>query len=288
LVDAPSGLAFSNWDCDAAGTFYFHTGIQGSYRDPILKLSTSDNFKLYKLPADGTNFSEYGQMSVAPDGTFWLALSGREAAVLLRFNSDGEVTSRTKLDQFANFVLDNFVALNNDAFYIDGFPRPAGMEKKITRYAAMVNASGQKVSTPKLDLLNLDPWSKKILEGGAAAGSDGNLYLLKPPQEVVVVSESGEVLRQLRFSKPDAGFAVRKLSLSGGLAAIWFMKPDEDHRVTNEFLVIEAVSGKEVGRYTTGPELGHATPLCFSRQDGFTLLGGIADGKMKLITAALQ
>jgi len=66
------------------------------------------------------------------------------------------------------------------------------------------------------------------------------------------------------------------------------MEPDEDHRVTNEFLVIEAVSGKEVGRYATGPELDHVTPLCFSRQDGFTFLGGIADGKMELITAALR
>jgi len=125
----------------------------------------------------------------------------------------------------------------------------------------MVNPSGQKVSTPKLDLPNFDPWSKKIPEGGAAAGSDGNLYLLKPPQEVVVVSQSGEVLRHLRFSKPDADFAVRNISVSGGLAAIWFMKPDEEHRFTTEILVIEAVSGKEVGRYAIGPELGKGCPL---------------------------
>ena len=288
LVNAPSEFAASGTPrCDANGNIYFHTAIQGNFKDsPILKLST-DNFKLYKLTPDDTNLGEHGEMSVAPDGTLWLALSGPEAATLLRFNSNGEVTSHVKLDRFANFVLEEFVAFNNDVFFVKGFPRPTATDRTITRYAAMVNASGQDVSTPKLDLPNLDLGSKTPPESAASAGSDGNLYLLES-QEVVVISQSGETLRHLRFRKSDSDYSARNISLSGGWVSIWFTKPDEQHRITTEFLVIEGLSGEEIGRYSAGKELGHAAPVCFSRQDGFTFLGGIADGKMKLITAALR
>jgi hypothetical protein len=288
LVKAPSEFATSGPpQCDANANIYFHTGIQGNFKDsPILRLST-DNFKLYKLTPDDTNLGEHGEMSVAPDGTLWLALSGPDAATLLHFNSDGEVTSHVRLDRFANFVVEEFVAFNNGVFFVKGFPRPTATERTITRYAAMVNASGQNVSTPKLDLPNLDLGSKTPPEGAAAAGSDGNLYLLES-QEVVVMSQSGETLRRLRFRKPDSDYSATNISLSGGWISIWFTKPDEQHRITTEFLVIEGLSGEEIGRYSVGKELGHAAPVCFSRQDGFTFLGGIADGKMKLITAALR
>lgn len=287
LVEAPPEFAFTNSDCDEAGTLYLHTGIQGSYRDPILRLSTTGNFKFFKPTADDTNVGAQGAMSVSPDGTLWLLLSGAESAVLVRFNSDGEVTTRTKIDQFARLVVEEFVAFNNDVFFIAGFPRPMEADQKMTRYAAVVNSSGQLVSVPKLDLPKFDTQSKKIAEGGAAAGSDGNLYLLNP-EEMVVVSQAGEVLRHLRFRKPSADFSTVNVSISGGLAAIWFIKPVEQHLIATELLVLDAVSGKEVGRYSLGPELEHRNPLCFSRQDGFTFLGEVQHGKMKLITAALR
>ena len=108
------------------------------------------------------------------------------------------------------------------------------------------------------------------------------------PEEMVVVSQAGEVLRHLRFRKPSADFSTVNVSISGGLAAIWFIKPVEQHLIATELLVLDAVSGKEVGRYSLGPELEHTSPLCFSRQDGFTFLGEVQHGKMKLITAALR
>jgi hypothetical protein len=226
-------------------------------------------------------------MSVSPDGTLWLLLSGSKSAVLLRFNSDGEITSRTKIDQFASFVVEEFVAFNNDVLFVLAFPLPTEADQKLTRYAAMVNSSGQQVSVPKLDLPKFDTQSTGFSEGGAAAGSDGNLYLLEP-EEVIVVSQSGEVLRHLRFKKPSADFSTVKIRISAGLAAIWFSKPVEDHRVTTELLVLDTVSGKEVGRYSLAPELEYRSPLCFSRQEGFTFRGEIQDGKMELITAALH
>jgi len=287
LIDAPPEFAFTNSECDEAGTLYLHTGTQGSYRDPILRLSTTGNFKQYKLTGEDVNVGQQGAMSVSPDGTLWLLLSGAESAVLLRFNSDGEVTSRSKVDQFARFVVEEFVAFDNDVFFIAGFPRPTEAEPKMSRYTAMVNSSGQQVSAPKLDLPKFDMQSKKIPEGGAAAGSDGNLYLLRP-EEVVVVSQAGDVLRHLRFRKPNPDFFTVNINVSGGLAAIWFIKPVEQHRITTELLVVDAASGEEAGRYSVGPELEHTRPLCFSRQDGFTFLAGIQDGKMKLITAALR
>jgi len=287
LIDTPPEFAFTSSNCDEAGTLYLHTGTQGSFRDPILRVSTTGNSKLYKMTGEDVNVGEQGAMSVSPDGTLWLLLSGAESAVLLRFNSDGEVTSRTKIDQFVGFVVEEFVAFNNDVFFIAAFPRPTEADRKMRRYTAMVNSSGQHVAAPKLDLPKFDTQSKKIPEGGAAAGNDGNLYLLQP-EEVVVVSQAGDVLRHLRFRKPNADFSTVNISVSGGLAAIWFIKPVEQHRTTTELLVVDAASGEETGRYSLGPELEHQSPLCFSRQDGFTFLAGIQDGKRKLITAALR
>lgn len=287
LVDAPSEFASSGSpQCDASGNIYFSTGIQGNYRDsPILKLST-ENFKLYKLPSEDINLGQHGQMSESPDGTLWLALSGPDATTLLRFNSNGEVTSHVRLDRFANFVLEEFVAFDNDVFFVESFRRPTERDRTIKRYAAMVNASNQELSSPKLELPTLDLRSKTPPDGAVAEGSDGNLYLLES-QEVVVVSQSGETIRHLRFRKPDSNYISSNISLSGGWVSIWFAKPNEQHRITHEFLVIEAVSGKVIGLYSMGEELGRGMPICFSRQDGFTFLGGIADGKMKLIVELL-
>ena len=288
LIHAPSEFGASEPpQCDDDGNIYFHSGIQGSYRDsPILRLSTSNNFQLYRVPPDYTNLAQHGQMSIAPDGTFWLALSGLDTAILLRFNSDGVVTSDVRLDRFANFVLEKFVAFNNDVFFIGGFPRPTAAEATITRHGVMLNASGQELSTPRLDLPSFDLRSKGPADGAASAGKDGNLYVLSS-QEVVVVSQSGEILRHLPFEKPNSDYSASRVSVSGGLVSIWFAKPGEDHRISFELLVLDAVSGEEFGRYSVGKELGHAMPVCFSRQDGFTFLGGITEGKVKLITAAL-
>jgi len=100
---------------------------------------------------------------------------------------------------------------------------------------------------------------------GAAAGNDGILYLLEL-QEVVAVSQSGETLGPLRFRKPDSDYRATEISLSGGWVSIWLVKPNEQHRITFEFLVIEAVSGEVIGRYSMGEmgeELGRVTPVCF-------------------------
>jgi hypothetical protein len=138
-------------------------------------------------------------------------------------------------------------------------------------------------STESVDLKTV---SQRISEGGATVGPDGNIYLLQTNQ-VVVMSESGKIIRRIRYQKPG-GSSATKIAVSQNLVSIWLLKEGEKKSVTADYLVLDLFIGKPFGYYVAGQELGSAAiAVSFTSREGFTFFD-TQNGHVDFISAPLR
>jgi hypothetical protein len=69
-----------------------------------------------------------------------------------------------------------------------------------------------------------------VSDGDAAAGSDGNVYLLRAvsPALIYVISPMGDVIRKLQVDSPARGLAPQELRSAPGKLAISFLEKNSD------------------------------------------------------------
>ncbi|MGH9566300.1 MAG: hypothetical protein ACRD4I_09975, partial [Candidatus Angelobacter sp.] len=124
----------------------------------------------------------------------------------------------------------------------------------------------------------------KLQSGAATLGSDGNIYLLRN-SDVVVISQSGEILRRLLFEKTPSDAVPTKIVYSGGLLAIFLSKSAEPF-IMRRYLILDSLSGEQRGFYTPSKDTS-GNDVCFSRKEGFTFLHN-SKGTLYLISAELR
>ena len=283
--------------CDENGAVYFHVVTGGSAKNPtIFKLGrTEDEHQLYKLPPEVVDKKSafYAAYSVTPAGRLWVLVVewvGDEPKVAAYgFDSNTAVTSEVHMETPAHLRPRHFAAFDNDVFFVEGdISETLGSQKTSRPYAAIVDGAGTVMKELHLNLQGLQIQKGKIPEGDALAGRDGNFYMLLPDQ-VMVISQSGQIVRRLPFPKSDHEAIATGVSLSGGLVAIQIME-QQKHTLGLTLEVLDANTGDEVGSYRPSQELGNNL-ICFSRTEGFTFLGiipGAPDGNLVLLTAALR
>ncbi len=94
------------------------------------------------------------------------------------------------------------------------------------------------------------------------------MYVLSS-DKVTVMSETGGIVRRLRFRKSDPETTAVRLNVSDGLLSIVLAKTGKDQVQIRKYLVMYAVTGEKFGYYEPSEELGN-TDVCFSRTDGYT------------------
>ncbi len=296
-MGAPSFSSEGEAQCDEDGGAYFHVMAGGSFKSPtIFKLGRNqDENQTYKLPPEilDKKSAFYTAYSITPTGRLWVLVVewvGDEPKVAAyAFDSNGGVTSEVHMETPARLLPRRFAAFDNDVFFVEGdVSETAGKLKTSRPYAAIVDSSGKVTRELHVDLQGLQIHKGKIPQGAAVAGRDGNLYVLLP-QQVIVVSQAGEILRKLTFSKPNSEALATGISLSGGLIAIHIMEQTK-HILKLNLVLLDANTGDEIGSYRPSEELGN-NAICFSRTEGFTFMrvakGGPA-GSLELLTAALR
>jgi len=92
------------------------------------------------------------------------------------------------------------------------------------------------------------------------------LYVLSS-DKVTVMSETGGIVRRLRFRKSDPETTAVRLNVSDGLLSIVLAKTGKDQVQIRKYLVMYAVTGEKFGYYEPSEELGN-TDVCCSRTDG--------------------
>jgi hypothetical protein len=289
LLEVPSFGYYGNAQCDKDGNLFFHSNSTIFNQAAVLKLSAGSwEPTIFKISADFLDNTAFEQFSVSPSGTLWL-LGESKDHYIYTFSSDGQMTGRTRLEVPDHLNLQDFAVSDRGTSLVAGFfDSKADAPVRGTTYVALLDHSGRLLHrfNEPYEAVDLSTVGKAIQGGNAVFGDDGFIYLLHSAS-VLVVSESGAVVRRIKFDKPDHTAIPTRIAVSNGMAAIWLSKVGSDDRITQQFLLLNAETGEPFAIYTPSEEISHWGALCFSRKEGFEFYA-VESGRVKLINAALR
>jgi hypothetical protein len=250
----------------------------------VMKLVPStESPTLYKLPPDSGDLS-FLEFSVTPEGTVSFLEEGIDGHFVFRFDSDGKVKERIRLDTPKNLSPERFAMTENGVAMLSDDEAPRTSRGK--GYAAIFNPSGElrkelKGSGEDVDLGSV---GKSVPAGDVSVGSNGNFFFLRS-KDVLVISQSGDT-RTIQFEKPDPTLTPREIQLSDGLISIVLRKHDKQGNLTWNSLILDDPTGELTGFYAVPPEAGNIS-VCFTRKDGY-IFERVENGNIKLLTVPLR
>src|SRR5579884_1495970 len=290
-MEAPPFSFYGSAQSDKEGNLFFHISA-GSYRKPVvLELNrSSGDPTLFSLDDEELQTAVFHEFSVAPSGQVSILCQKMDGKFYaLRFSSKGSLQEKIHLDMPDNLSIESFVAFDSGTFLVSAFYLPsASPELRGKGFMAQFDESGalRRRFNGEVGSVDLKSVSKRINDGGATIGPDGNVYLLQTNQ-VLVISEGGKILRRIKYQKP-AALSAAKIAVSQNLLSIWLLKVGEKKNVTAEYLVIDLLTGKPFGYYVPGNDLGIApVAVSFTSHEGFTFFD-TQNGHVDLISAPLQ
>jgi len=269
--------------CDSAGDIVFNVGRMGAL-GPFLRVSSDGGSHIvYSLPSELS-----GQANVAwatsPGGDFFVLYEDFKEYKLIRFKSDGNVAAISSLDVPQGVDVMHLAVADNETVFAGGYRESADPRlKPRSGFAAIFNRSGKLVR----DLNALAPdYKLKAAEqgpvdGDAIAAEDGRFYFLGD-QRIVALNQSGEVEKEIPFTKPSPSAHAVQVDFSKGTLSILF---HDVHRVGAgkpvnvevSTILINAQNGEVRGSYVFNPATTQNV-LCFDGQGGYALFA--LEGKM--------
>jgi hypothetical protein len=272
--------------CDAAGNMFFDMDLAGS----ILEISSDGSRRMTYSPwraEDPSVRVDFVDFALPPSGGLRALLQSEKETWVVDFDSDGSVKHKTRLDVPEHVEARKLAVFDDGVVLFAGFfTRLATENRPGKSFVAFFESSGklrqQLADFPDVKLAEL---SGRRKDGAVTIGQDGHAYVLSA-DKVSVVSETGQVIRRLRFHKIDPQESAARLDVSEGLLAVTLVKVATNYQIHATHLVIDASSGARLGLYEAADELG-GTAVCFSPSKGFTYLKE-ENGQLKLISAPLQ
>jgi hypothetical protein len=291
-VPVPPFPPFGGSRCDSSGNLYFAVGGDTHLLGPLLEVSKDGtNSTAFAPPApvklDPRAEVGFRDFAVTPSGRLYELLQNQndQGIVAVEFDSDGSARHTTKLETPDRLQARSLAVFDDGAVLLQGFIRLRPGEDAARNYVAVFDASG-KLRRELTDFpdINLALLRGTLQDGGLAVGQDSNAYLLDA-NAVSVVSESGELVRRIPYTKPDPALVSRGLEVSEGLIAIRLLQV-KGVEITKRYMVIRAEDGGTVGYYVL-PEETEDFGMCFSRKQGFSFLTR-QDTKLLLFSAPLR
>jgi hypothetical protein len=289
-MEAPPFSFYGSAQSDKAGNLFFHISA-GSYRQPVvLKLDrSSGDPTLYSLDDTDMQKAVFHEFSVTPAGQVSILCQKPDGKFyVLRFSSKGALLEKIPMDLPDQLSTESFAAFDSGTFLLSGFYLgDAPPELRGRSFMALFAESGKMLKKfTGAESVDLQSVSQRISEGGATVGPDGNIYLLQTNQ-VLVISESGKIVRRIKFQKPG-GASATKIAVSQNLVSIWLLKEGEKKSVTADYLVLDLFTGKPFGYYVAGKDLGNAAiAVSFTSHEGFTFFD-TENGHVDLLSAPLK
>lgn len=221
------GFSFSgNAQCDASGNLYFHSGFDGN-DSLVLKLRTDGTSTVVRLPDKEATETYFLAFPVSPDGKLWFLDGGREGnegIYLFEFDDDPTSPIRTHLDAPEGLNAQNFIVLNNGHVLLQGyFDENAPREQRGRGYLGEFDSSGKllRKSFGKVSEEVLKDVATRAADAAAGQSEDGMTYLLEP-DKVVVISQAGEVVKNLPLRTPAPGYRAYNLYVAGRRLVVGF------------------------------------------------------------------
>jgi hypothetical protein len=317
-VPSEMGGAFmSASKCDADGNLY----IRKLARDrpllgPVVKIDPDGKRIALFDPAVFSQLAldRADAFSPASDGGLYqIAQSGilKPRIYVLHFSSDGLPLSPTLLD--ANLEVYTFAAFADGNFLVSGVQRDAqNKNDRGHNFTAVFSADGRELAHlsfkeplgpakaakvgAKSDTGAAPPKEvrkdaeKAVLTldlSDAEAGSDGNLYVMRPssPALVYVIAPSGEIMKTIKVASPLPGAVPGAFHVSGNRLALSFWNEENQSQTV---VVADAQTGRKIASYDDAGGLGPSF-ACYSANDGvFTFLNLGEGNAMEVIRAEAQ
>jgi hypothetical protein len=286
-LGVPGFIWYKQPKCDSDGNFFFHTGKFDGLE--LFELSHSnEQGRFFEVEPDSKVRHHFGGFTVSPSGTPYELTETLDGLNVISFKSDGSVASVTHLDAH-EYLHGTFAAFNSGTILLSAhFTDRSADQLKGKAYAALFSPAGKllKELNTHFKATDLGKSANTLAEGAVSIGDDGNAYILTG-DEVVVVSEGGELLRRLPFRKPNSQQVATQIIASGGLVTIVLSSIEGGKQtgvVSNQLLLLDSNNGQPFRLYAAN-EMG--TLSCFSRNEGFTFLYNDS-GNLFKTTAVIQ
>jgi hypothetical protein len=295
-LDIPFFATSGQGRSDDRGNLYFHAATRSYNNSSLIEISrktSQPNF--FVLPDEFAKKTFFESFFVTPSGSVYIvAEAAGHSRIVFEFGPDGEVTRHTTLESPSDVGIETVAVFEDGNFFVLGYHgTDATAEMKGRPFVGIFDSAGRLVrelkdsNIPKNLSLGETPQTAKPSEVWSSVADDGNLYLLASDQ-ILVINESGGIVRRIKFQKPENNPAAVKIEVSEGLAAIWLtdeIGPKRTIRLRLE--VIDLGTGKVTAIYSPSSELG-TNAVSFSRKEGFVFLSSEGDNKITLLTAALR
>ncbi len=277
---------FGHAQCDDSGNLYFRAGnILNSSR--VVRLSSkSSDVSSYAVPPD---FVDFYTFQAGRDGQLHVLVRLPDGLYVLTYKDTSSEPKRTKLEAPEAVEPANFAVWSSGAVVLSGnYGREAG-ELRGKPYAAEFAPSGKLLRLLGTNASEADFSGKTVPRAAeAAAGFDdaGYLYFIAG-DEILVLSEAGEVARRFKPPLPAEGFRMAKLEVAKGQLAVWFHQSSSKSgiQIKTYFEILDPASGEVRRSYEPDRELGPIA-LCFTG-DSFLFLGR-AQGRWQILTADVR
>lgn len=210
-LSVPAFMAFGKGVCYGDGNLYYRpVSATGTFRTSvtIMRLNPKTEMPtLYDLPSELADKVSPIEFSVTVSGRVWLLdqTQGGEY-VVFGFDSTGRMSSRIPLDTPSGMFENGFKVADDGVILVAGYygdVAPKEMQGK--PYLALFDQNGavrKTLGSDDLDRVDLTAAAKGPVEGDVASGPDGNFYILQR-NDILVVSEWGDIVRRMKFVWPE-------------------------------------------------------------------------------------
>jgi hypothetical protein len=277
--------------CDSDGNTYLRTdAFLAVDKNPIWKVSPKGRrLTIFASPTEAEKEFRLGSFTVSGRGDFYAVTydygGETENYFLLRYGSDGEVSSKVHLELPQQLLLDELGVFASGSILVSGhFSNKVPKAMQDQPRVLVLQSDGSPAGEVHLRGEAAAPVDDTLPLGSVSMGDDGNAYLLRGP-EVLVISPAGKLQRTIPVSSPATGFQAHSVQASHGVLSVTFQKVnfDKQRRLEVMFRTFDPVTGVVQAEYL--PDAGISNyPLCFNPDEGYTFLGQ-KDGKMALVRA---
>lgn len=300
----PPYSALTTPQCDGSGDVYLNLSSQSedASTTSVVSVEPDGNTQTISLPSTSQTNSHVFVVAAAADGSMHEVArvpdSSQQAPTVVSyftFDSDGSLRSQADFGQ--EFIPSLLLPLPDGSFFASGMvmktTHDAISEVPLAGIfssdAILVRKLEQDPPASQTTPANAEADSESSFDGGLAKlGGDGNIYVLLSGDKtrIAVISEAGQITRELTLQEPFAIDAVRDLWVSGNRILVEYEGATENPKDGYLYVVYDAQSGNVIRAYH--PEFS-GTIACF--QDGQTLsvlLRQTSSGKTLLGTAELR
>jgi len=277
----PAFWAHGTIQCDTKGDLYFDIS------DPSFNISDGHELKILRLAPDGSDQHVYA-LPHEPS-RFYMNLQ-------VDANGDLHQLAATK-DSYRTSVF-SWKRDASESTQVDLGPNKSISFENLTWFESSLLFFNLSYSTQAKEKLwgkddpRIDFWRTK----SAAMDEQGVMYLAIH-DKILVISKTGDVLRELTPEKPSPEYWISHIEAVKGRLAVWFSKSKHDEiltrlpfadssfPVTTRLELVDSTTGDVQRLFEPDEELGN-NAVCFTG-DAFTFYR-LLDGNIRFFTAAVR